>query len=295
MLVIGSTALVLHGFKRAPKDLDIIGTFDEYNQFVRDNKDSIISVEPKDDKAMIIFRKNAGPVEFELAWEGTTGAELLDYCGARDVQAFASLDVLYTLKMSHRYLKNSPHFNKTMDDIFAMRKAGAQIPFSLDDWYQRRMKETYDYKHPSLKQTRKTFFADDNINYIYVHDTIHEAVKQFGRPAYEYFKDDKAEVFCSKQKFMECAYELKLASVLEETYVLALERSQIPFDFKPTAETSFKTALMKVCTSITSGWWREWAWEHYYEAVDKYDPNYVDKFKKALADGIVRPMPKEAA
>lgn len=38
----------------------------------------------------------------------------------------APLVLLYTLKMSHEYLKDSPHFLKTMKDIQTMRKYNAQ-------------------------------------------------------------------------------------------------------------------------------------------------------------------------
>lgn len=74
--------------------------------------------------------------------------------------------------------------------------------------------------------------------------------------------------------------------------MLALERSQIPHPGKWTPEKSFMFALEKVCTSITSGWWREYAWEHHEDAVSLYESartDYVDRFKQALAAGVVRP------
>lgn len=56
-----------------------------------------------------------------------------------------SLNVLYMLKMSHRYLKDSPHFLKTMQDIHAMRKLGAVIPAEWESFYQDRMRDTYTH------------------------------------------------------------------------------------------------------------------------------------------------------
>jgi hypothetical protein len=71
--------------------------------------------------------------------------------------------------------------------------------------------------------------------------------------------------------------------VYEESCVLALERSQIPFpDASP--RKSFEYALMKVCTSITSGFFREWAWEHYDDVLALYNElgenDYIERFKR---------------
>jgi hypothetical protein len=55
------------------------------------------------------------------------------------------------------------------------------------------------------------------------------------------------------------------------------------------SEVSFLKALEKVCTSITSGWWREFAWENYEAALAMHDRNYVDRFWKAVEAGTVGP------
>ncbi len=81
---------------------------------------------------------------------------------------------------------------------------------------------------------------------------------------------------------------VRLAGVLEESYVLALERSQVPFKGKLAPKTSFMIALEKVCTSITSGWFREYAWENYNKVLALYDPNYVKKFWEAVDNEVVK-------
>ena len=75
--------------------------------------------------------------------------------------------------------------------------------------------------------------------------------------------------------------------------VLALERHQIPNDFRPHPKKSFDMALMKVCTSITSGWFREWAWENYDQVQGLFNPAYVDWFKAGVEDGTVKLMEEE--
>jgi len=198
-----------------------------------------------------------------------------------------------------------------MDDILALRGLKYRVPPQLQSWLKDREKQTYDYGHPSLKQGKANFFSGDGVNYVYEHDDIHEALATLRallgnisaeesplprRPAYIQFqKDPKLDVSVSKEKWLQCSEHVKLMSVLEESYVLALERSQIPTDFSIAPRTSFLIALEKVCTSITSGWWREYAWEHYYQVLAMYSDNYVDRFQKALSDGKIRSYQGKAA
>jgi hypothetical protein len=96
------------------------------------------------------------------------------------------------------------------------------------------------------------------------------------------------EVKASKQKFNSGPEKMRLNGVLEEAYVLALERSIIPHPGALTPKQAFDKALMKVCTSITSGWFREYAWENYYEVQKLYNPGYVDLFNLKRKEGIVK-------
>ena len=260
MLLIGSQALKYYfALERIVLDCDLIATFDEVEKFIREHDDCLKGIQRRPNKTIVFLEggNHRAIYEFELAWSDSTGIELLERSIDRKVfnngyiigASVATLDELYTLKMSHRYLKNSPHFKKTRQDILLMRQEGVKI--WNKDWYKRRMKETYNYKHPSLMQGKKDFFSDDGINYIYDHDSIHLAVKHLDKPAYEYYKRDDHEVFCDKDKFFSLPESYRLFGVLEETYVLALERSQVPFRGNVDPKDSFMMALKKVCTSIT--------------------------------------------
>ena len=48
-------------------------------------------------------------------------------------------------------------------------------------------------------------------------------------------------------------------------------------------------ALEKVCTSITSGWFREFAWENFDVVTNLYNDDYITKFTNAMKDGIILP------
>lgn len=301
MLLIGSRALKFRraNFPRESKDYDFIAYEHEYDCLIERLGDRIVTIMDSP-RGKTIFAIGYGPIEIEIAGTlRTTAHDILDQtCNQLPEfhdpiigdHAIAHLDDLYCLKMSHRYLKNSPHFRKTLDDILFMRKYVSGISNEDREWYQNRMKETYNYVHPVLNQTKDKFFSDDGINYIFDHDSIHEAVKTFDKPAFHFIRIEGKEVLCSKDKFMNSPEEIKLATVLEECYVLALERCIIPQYYglfwdgidKETAKRAFLIALEKVCTSISSGWWREYAWENYYQVRSLYDFSYVQKFLDAI-------------
>jgi hypothetical protein len=295
MILIGSRALQkfdinLERGEGHVQDWDYIATREELEDFKTYRASTLVHATKKGNKE-VLYLSGYTPMEFEVAENGNSAELLLDLLNRHNLIDYGDVvfpDVVYTLKMSHRYLKDSPHFRKTMADIHHLRNEGCSIPSELKEWFKIRTKETYWYKHPSLAQNKKEFFSDDGVGYIYDHDSIHEAVKHLSAPAFELIKEDKAEVFTSKEKFFSLPRKIQLLTVLEESYVLALERSQIPNDFKPTPEASFNKALEKVCTSIASGWWREFAWENYHDVLSMYNENYVEMFKLALAEGRIR-------
>ena len=294
MLVIGSKALDRLGLLpegRGIKDLDLIVTEDEAANILSEHKDKSEVIKTKYGYAI-----NTGSLilELDVAVEGSTSLRLLSILNAKEGIIYADLNTLYTLKMSHRFLKDSPHFTKTRNDIKLMVGLGAKIPTDLQNWFIKREKETYDYSHPNLNVDKESFFKeDDGVPYIYDHDSIHKAVAIHNDPAYLSFKPVYQQVLCSKEMFDNCEYYIKLYSVVEESMVLALERSLVPLTFKPNADDMFRFALMKVCTSITSGWWRTWAYDNYDNALIVYKElgsKYMENsLNEGLRSGIVVP------
>jgi hypothetical protein len=299
MLIIGSQALKIVAPKildREPSDYDLVMSMEEFKKFIEKRKSEINEIRYTDGLHYTLFLKDHKPIEIEIAVPSLSSGLLVDRFKNKtvgilgEVFAIPDLNTLYELKLSHRYLKNSPHFLKTMNDIHKMRSLSACVENT--DWLKQREKETYAYTHPKLNQDKKDFFSGDGLEYVYDHDTIHLSVKHLDQPAYTYFKEPNKEVMCSRRLFEAAPKETQLYSVLEEAYVLALERSQIPYKDKISPKKSFEIALMKVCTSITSGWWREFAWEHYYDAVSMYSDAYVDKFWAGVKSGLIKPHTK---
>ncbi len=288
MIVIGSQAMKRHGLLAPgiePKDTDIIGTFHDFQQLcvlIR-RSEGIERCVPLSGHKYHIRSTTGWNYEFEIAWPKSSGEDLLDYHKKHyGEEKYAQPEELLALKLSHRYLRNSPHFLKTMRDVHGLRKNGVQLNSELEQWLPVREKETYTYSHPKLDVSKMEFF-EDSVNYIYDHDSIHAAVAIRPSPAYTHYMRDGSEVMTSKEKFMSVSEEIRLLGVYEESCVLALERSQIPNNFTgPSPKWSFQYALQKVCTSITSGWFREWAWEHYEDVLSLYETlgeaDYIDRF-----------------
>lgn len=165
-----------------------------------------------------------------------------------------------------------------------MRAAGVKMTAELENlWLPQREAETYVYNHPKLNVDKQTFF-DDSVEYVYDHDDLHRILAIEESPAYTKYMVDGEQVLTSREKFFSVDEQIRLYGVYEESCVLALERSQIPFNFEPDARRSFEMALMKVCTSITSGWFREFAYNSYDKVLDLYNElgenNYIERFKK---------------
>ena len=141
MLIIGSHALKQYvKLDRKSLDIDVIGTYDEVSSYVKSLSGELTEAYPFAGGKKYLFVKGGQIIEAEIAWEESLAEEFLLLMAGCDT--YASLNGLYALKMSHRYLRNSPHFLKTMQDIKLMREHGATITGDLVDFLKRREAET---------------------------------------------------------------------------------------------------------------------------------------------------------
>lgn len=305
MILIGSGALNFYLEERiVPRDIDLVGTYEEVEELVK--KLSPATCYPINSGSSMFMRLKDGTIiEVEIAWEGSRAEKLIKFIDKQRwfgwseiVQVLnfhcrlPALDVLYMLKMSHRYLKDSPHFLKTMKDIRKMREMGCTILPEWQEFYEERMRDTYTYNHPSLKVGKGEFFDSEKTGVVqkYDHDSIHEAVAHLDKPAYTYFTT--GEVWSDMNIFETLPERVKLLAVLEESLVLAAERSQLAFpECKIDLNWSFNKALEKVCTSITSGRFREYSWDNYDKVQEMYSEigkDYMDRIYAGIASGLVR-------
>lgn len=304
-LLIGSNALRAYGIpvERVNLDIDLIASMDSIKELIARNPQRFSKIQHSEDANHIfLFPSKKGDVihDIEIAWLDSCSDTLIDivlnyglFKMTEEGWYAVHPSVVLALKTSHKYKKNSKHFLKTMRDIQMLKSLGYKIPKCLSEWLKERKKWTYNYKHPKLEGgvTKSDFFKDDGIRYVYDHDSIHVAVKHLEKPAYRYFQPDGEEVGTSKEDFFAQPEYVRLHAVLEESYVLSLERAIVPFNLETYEQRkkAFDTALEKVCTSITSGWFRKYAWDNFDKINEMYNQEYVNRFWAQVQQGLVKP------
>ena len=133
-------------------------------------------------------------------------------------------------------------------------------------------KEAYPQGNPKLNQTNEMFF-DDPVVKVYDHDFLHELYAYEDRPMFEKLK--RPEQFdlarCNKDLWDKLSQTQKLQCVAEETYVIATERFMVPNDWSYPTKKSYYYALKKVCTTLTSGWFRDFAIDNFPQVFELFD------------------------
>jgi hypothetical protein len=309
MLVIGSQAMrtglekVGLGLRRVPADLDIFARENEV--FNAANFMGLTYESVKPDK-VLCKAPDSKMVEFEIAGSGNS-TDLYMQWGEKmavlDQQEFyglkidiAPLEMIYSLKKAHRH---SPRmFSKNNEDYNLLREL-----FGGRDMFPRitkmRYQETVDrekLKTPSLNKSTADFFDDLVSNRTFIHDQIHEVMAFGERPMFEKIKIDPDKVACSREKFFALTETQQRQCVQEEAYVIALERAMIPMLFEgeklANPFEAYKWAVMRICTTLCSGWFREFAVEHYANIIFWYDKDYVEKFLRAVESGRIQRIQK---
>lgn len=206
----------------------------------------------------------------------------------------------YVLAETHRY-KDSVHFEKTRNKVLTgrLKYQSREKPCKFEDSYyyddpkikeffDKRCQETYTRAPIKLNVKKEDFFANDGVNYEYDHDELHKVVAIDEMPAYSKIKNSESDVMCNREMWNHATENVKIACVLEESWVIALERRIIPMKmWNATREEQFDaavTALQKICTTLTSGWFRDYAWQNYgiikSQLIDPYK-TYLDRFNNS--------------
>jgi len=212
--------------------------------------------------------------------------------------AVASLALLEALKTSHIFW---PHeFTKHIEDLHLMRthlnsgsgseassasstssssasssssSAGAQQrSLELERFIEQRRgeKEHRDGvpgKDIDLNQTSEEFLERNNqliVQRMIPHDDLHKrvALAADGVPQYTRMLVDPERALCSETKWNEFTLAEKLNDVREEAMVLAMERYLLPQTMH-SQDDAYRRGLLRICTTITKGWFRQFAVDHY--------------------------------
>lgn len=303
MLLVGSKALEINiGFPIGYKDIDLIGTRENAYQLIKE-------LEPESIKeneyiiTLINIKQNdtydRGNVEILLSDNSVSLKAYLQHAtGSSDSPmeiVTAPLEVLYSLKKSHI---NFPIKFKKHIISYAILAKYQEHTDILSHITKINFLETEErlgkLKTPKLNKSAKKFFGQSNkfVKSYFIHDHIHEMVAHFAKPGYTFMQPDPESAMCSEKMWNDFSDDMKMKTVLEECYVIALERKILPMLFGGgeilTEKEAFDWAFGRVCTTLCSGWFREYATNHYFEIEHLYNKNYVVEFLQKYEDGLIK-------
>lgn len=290
MLIIGSKALTYHypSLDRDVKDIDLIGYKSDIQYLINTLNPSkikegsgIISLIGIQNKSDFYSTDN---VEILLADESESLQAYLAFDSGERWLKWASLEVLLSLKKSHIHFPIK--FNKHISDYtFLNEKLGGDY---LDSITKSRYRETEErlgkLKTPSLNKPITEFFGQSKgfVKSYFIHDDIHKAVAHYDKPLYLNMQRDITIAKCEKDMWDRFSFEDKCKCVLEEAYVIALERKVLPGIFGKSnwvsSNEALEWALMRICTNLCSGWFRQFATDNFFKIKEFINSNYAVSF-----------------
>jgi len=310
-MIIGSEALNFHypNLGREPKDIDIIALERYFENIVDMEKDRIeyIQHSPTGLSHIIKYEDDLRPREFFIADKQESLMKILDY---RHTSHYASLGVLYSLKKAHIHypIKFSKHIQDyillrslirkqegvySVDDLADLERDRLDLNPELTRLLQQdTVKRLGELKTPKMNQNTEKFFGKSKkyVKSYYVHDDMHKAIAMMhsGQVQYEKILKDNSEVETDYEKWKTLPVREQIYCVLEEVYVIALERKILPGIFETdtpqwNAKDAFDWALMRVCTTLCDGFFREFATRAYKQIQGRYNAGYVESFLKTIS------------
>lgn len=296
MLIIGSSALKrILPDSREPADIDLIVPFDKVNEVAAHYGE----IKTRNEYFVTVKTETGKNVEMFVATPGNAMWMYLERYNAFDKTVYMDAAGLYSLKKSHVHIPLK--FSKHIRDYCLLHKLvnGKDIMPEITKQNNTDIKKRLDrkYNSPSLKKSVKDFFGQSEglVPSWFVHDDIHRVMAHYdNKPLYERMQTDLTQAWCKEELWDKFSFEDKCKCVLEEAYVIALERRIIPVLFggakefvSPLAALNF--SMMRICTTLTGGFFRQFATDNFVEIIDEYaDKNYVKKFLKAVDLGQIK-------
>lgn len=140
----------------------------------------------------------------------------------------------------------------------------------------------YPQGNPNLMQSKEAFF-DDAVTKKYDHDHLHELVAYYDKPLYTKLLRDPTLAWCEKDLWLGLHHEDKIKCIAEEAHVIAIERFMVPNSWKYPSKLAYIKAVDKVCTTLCSGWFRDYAIDHYPEVVQSFNQDKFNHVKKEIS------------
>lgn len=144
-------------------------------------------------------------------------------------------------------------------------------------------KKAYPQCQSNLTKEVGSFF-NDAVKRKYNHDYLHSLFAYEEKPMYTKLQLNPKLAKCEEDLWNKLSYEQKVQCVAEETQVIATERFLVPKDWDYPAKAAYMKALQKVCTTLTSGWFRDFALDNYPSVVQMFSRNKFNEVQQRLVN-----------
>lgn len=315
MILIGSKALSFYtdieDKRKKNADVDVILTEADFFSFIEKNENNIIKMLPTSEyKYSLTFKNKEGKkihYECELSdnlassdfliknKESVTEKIYTDEFG----NEFSVLNYNYLFLMKKSHIIFPIHFEKNIADYLLLKNIAHLNNNKMEkEFFKLRRKEGQERfdvysKTPKLNVSNERFFKYSGVedNRVFVHDDLHEVIKHYDKPIYEYLKKDFEKAWCEKDMFFNLPFEMQIQCVQEEAYVISLERYIIPKEYEYNDPfICYKRALKRICTTLCSGYFRQFALDNYDKVIKAYKEDFIHKFNEAYNNGTLKPM-----
>jgi len=145
--------------------------------------------------------------------------------------------------------------------------------------------ERFPQLKPNLNLTVDLFF-DDAVYKKYSHDYLHELFAYEDKPMYTKMQINPELAKCERNLWDNLSYRQKVKCVAEETQVIATERFLVPKDWDYPAKAAYMKALQKVCTTLTSGWFRDFSLDNYPSVVELFSKDKFNEVRSKLENQV---------
>jgi hypothetical protein len=319
-VLVGSRAV--SNLQRKPNDWDFFADSDEVKEWYDKNKHIIVSMRFKKEPDRYLCRLVDGEkASFDVDDRSAKSFRLINNKSASQISdppgvfygsGFLIADPLHLMLIKRSHLTVPNNWRKHIEDYFFIKNQVTRFPTTEEkEAYDLRLEEVAS-RNPTpkinLNMDNRDFFgrSDKAVKRYFEHDDIHRAIKYYDQPLYDQFKTDRTKAYMSRKLFEAASLTNQLRTVREEAYAIALERYIIPMiigidgldeivdlfrlgmDYKTILEDRYLLALERICTTLTKGWFRDFAIDHYPD-LKQPEINYAKKFCAAVNNGEIKP------
>lgn len=233
------------------------------------------------------------PSDGKIEWHNPdhlNNQEILDKNEYEKIASPLTLAILYRSHLWRDYNWDA-HIAKYHKYVYPMLYREEKILLVTSEILEERIKLTkkaYPQGNPKLMQSNEDFF-DDNVKKVYDHDFLHSLYAYEDRPMFERLKKSEnfESAWCEKDLWLQLTPLQRSQCVVEETYVIATERFMVPNGWNFNPKRGYYMALRKVCTTLTSGWFRDYAIDNFPGIYGMFDENKMNEVKNRLESGPV--------